>query len=144
MSQNQEPNRETIVILEDDKSILEVLRDPKFAAILKTEGLDAEVLVLETVSQLREKIAQNIKVVCLVTDLGGMGWGSVDGILKFNDEQGIKAPVLIATGTDLFYVIGSSNEDDLSAIGISFLQKPYRFGALATRIKLLIDGAVSR
>lgn len=144
MSQNQESNRETIVILEDDEDILAVLRDPKFAAILETEGLDAELLVLETVNQLREKIAENVKVICLVTDLGDMDWGSVDGILKFKDEQRIKAPVLITTGTGLFYVAGSNDESDLNAMGISFMQKPYSFKQLVARIKLLIDGAVSR
>lgn len=149
MSQNQGPNREAIVILEDDKDILDLLRYPRFAERLRIEDIDAEVLVVETVDQLREEIAQNIKVVCLVTDLSGVGWGNlgrggVDGILRFKDEQRIKAPVLITTGTDLFYVLGSNNEADLNEMGIGFLQKPYRLGTLVARIKLLITATRSR
>lgn len=146
MSQNQGPSREAIVILENDESLLGVLRAPKFGERLKTEGVDAELLVLETVNQLREKIAQNIKVVCLVTDLGGVGWGDagygdVPGILRFKDEQNIEAPLLITTGSDLSYVTGFATEAELNKMGISLLRKDYSLGKLIARIKLLINAA---
>lgn len=145
MSQNQEPTREAIIILEDDEDILGLLRHPRFTEMLKTEGLNSELILLENVDALRQTIAQKVKVVCLVTDLGGVGWGSVDGILRFNAEQDIQTPVLITTGSDLTYVTGGfATEADLNEIDISLLQKPYTLGKLVTRIKLLINAARSR
>lgn len=149
MSSAQEPNREAVVILENDEGILELLLHPGFAKMLKTEGIDSELVILENIDALRRTIAEKVKVACLVTDLGGVGWGAlsrggIDGILAFNAEQGIQAPVLITTGTNLFYVLGSSTEAELNTMGISFLQKPYSLGKLTARIKLLINAARSR
>ncbi len=144
MSSNQEFNREAVVILDDDVDTLGMFRHPKFAEMLKTEGVNSELILLENVDALKQTIAQRVKVVCLVTDLGGLGWGSVDGILRFNAEQDMQTPVLITTGSDLTSVTGGfATEADLNEMGISLLQKPYTPGKLVARIKLLINAARS-
>lgn len=145
MLQNQEPTREAIVILDDDAQILGMLRHRKLDERLRNKGLDFELILLGSVDALRKTIATEVKVVCLVTDLVGMGWGGVDGILRFNVEQSIQAPVLITIGSDLTPVTGGfATEADLNEIGIGFLQKPYTLGKLADRIELLINAARSR
>lgn len=130
-----EPDRKTIIILEDDEDLLSLYQDSGFQDRLKTKGLDFDLVLVKTVDELRAKVREGVRVACLVTDMRGVGWeGGIDHILSFRGEEQLDAPVIITTGSSVEWTDDSQNEGVLRDVGIHILNKPFRISKFIEKI----------
>jgi len=122
----QSKRRRTILVVEDEDVLLELLR-----GMLVANGFDVMVAMdgVEAVRLYRER-GSNIDVV--LTDMGLPalgGWEVLEEILKMNPS----AKVICASG----FLENSLREEMIAAGAAEFIQKPYSYEGLITLIRKL-------
>jgi len=125
-SAGQSKKRKTVLIVEDEDVLLELLR-----GMLEANGFDVVVAMdgVEAVRLYRER-RSGIDVV--LTDMGLPalgGWEVLEEVLKMNPS----AKVICASG----FLDSSIREEMIAAGAVEFIQKPYSYEGLVTLIRKL-------
>ena len=125
-SAGQSKKRKTVLIVEDEDVLLELLR-----GMLEANGFDVVVAMdgVEAVRLYRER-GSGIDVV--LTDMGLPalgGWEVLEEVLKMNPS----AKVICASG----FLDSSIREEMIAAGAAEFIQKPYSYEGLVTLIRKL-------
>ncbi|MBI4418054.1 MAG: response regulator [Ignavibacteriales bacterium] len=125
---NRKDNRPTVLVVEDEDVLVELLRGMLeangFSVITATDGAEAV--------DIYRKNRKDIAIV--LTDMGlpsKGGWEVLEEVLKMNPA----AKVICASG-----FLDSAIRDEMLAAGaVEFIQKPYAYDSLIALMRQLLD-----